>query len=312
VGDLAEERDDARPDRGGAHVRRRDDHLAGVTRTRWEFGVEQVGRLLRLGSRKLQTLRVAATDGLAHRDERDEHDQPRDEDRPAPAVAPERKAPQHLWILTVGGRRGKSGCSKASGSYRSRVERVRSAEQVLGDHDALDLIRSLVDLGDLGVAHHAVPPRQTGAHVIDPDDLRAHKGRRLHDDRAIIRQWLAERHYADTTVLIYGDLVADFLTRFPSPLVDIGPDEIIEFFTLDDNGEPRRLAPNTLRRYRTTLRAFFKWAWMRGLVPNDLAYRTLATVDVGYGAVRTGRWLLDDEARALLAACRDGTVRGTA
>jgi integrase/recombinase XerD len=133
--------------------------------------------------------------------------------------------------------------------------------------------------------------------------------RNVQDTDDLVDRWLVERNYSALTALIYRDTVDRFLTSCTKPLDAITTDDVIRFLTRRPESGISRYAPNTLRRQRSALRSFFRWTTAAGHTNVDPT-PSVEQLVLGNGSVRQGRWLTLREARALLGACRDGTLRG--
>jgi integrase len=115
-------------------------------------------------------------------------------------------------------------------------------------------------------------------------------------------RWFAQQRYAATTQRTYEDTLKAFQRRFPVMAERVTSTMLVDFLTTDDNGQPTKRAPNTLKRQRATLRTFFRWACRSGYLKHDPSI-TLDLLELGKGQRRAGRWLTQADALALLDSC---------
>jgi integrase/recombinase XerD len=125
----------------------------------------------------------------------------------------------------------------------------------------------------------------------------------------LVGHWLVERNYSALTALVYRDTVERFFSWCSVQPDHVTTDDVTRFLTRRPESGISRYAPNTLRRERSALRSFFRWATASGHTGADPTLH-LDQLVLGHGSVRQGRWLTLREARALLGACRDGSLRG--
>jgi integrase len=122
-------------------------------------------------------------------------------------------------------------------------------------------------------------------------------------------RWLASNRYAESTQGSYREVLWLFQRRFNVYAEKVTEAMLVDFLTTDDDGEPARRAPNSLKRQRAVFRSFWCWAHRQGYVKVNPA-ANLDLIELGHGQRRAGRWLTQDDALRLLEACLDGTDQG--
>lgn len=122
-------------------------------------------------------------------------------------------------------------------------------------------------------------------------------------------RWLAQNRYAETTARTYRETLGLFQRRFPVHAEKVVEAHLVDFLTTDEDGEPTRRAPSTLKRQRASLRSFWRWAHRHGYVKADPA-QNLDMLELGHGQRRAGRWLTPQDAMRLLEECLDGSEQG--
>jgi len=122
-----------------------------------------------------------------------------------------------------------------------------------------------------------------------------------------IGSWFFQSDYTASTEATYRPVLEEFMARHGDPFA-VSERDVADFVLLDGQGRRRTVSGNSLRRYRTALAAFFRWALEHGHV--DVDYRPgLKALELPCRRVRLGRWLTPSEAARLLSVCGD-TPRG--
>ena len=123
----------------------------------------------------------------------------------------------------------------------------------------------------------------------------------------LLERWFAQSDYTASTEATYRPVLNELFGRAGDPLA-VGERVVIDFVLLDADGHRRQVSGNSLRRYRTALAAFYRWAHEQELISTDLR-PVLKALELPCRRVRLGRWLTDTEASRLIEAC-DTSPRG--
>ncbi len=132
-----------------------------------------------------------------------------------------------------------------------------------------------------------------------------------------IGSWFTQSDYTVSTEATYRLVLDEFIARHADPF-SVSERDVADFVLLDAEGRRRTVSGNSLRRNRTALAAFYRWAFEHRHVAVD--YRpALKALDLPCRRVRLGRWLTKGEAARLLGVCdqsprgvRDRALLGTA
>ena len=132
-----------------------------------------------------------------------------------------------------------------------------------------------------------------------------------------IGSWFTQSDHTVSTEATYRLVLDEFIARHADPF-SVSERDVADFVLLDAEGRRRTVSGNSLRRNRTALAAFYRWAFEHRHVAVD--YRpALKALDLPCRRVRLGRWLTKGEAARLLGVCdqsprgvRDRALLGTA
>ena len=127
------------------------------------------------------------------------------------------------------------------------------------------------------------------------------------DTDRLLERWFAQSDYTASTEATYRPVLNELFGRAGDPLA-VGERVVVDFVLLDADGRRRQVSGNSLRRYRTALAAFYRWAYEQELISIDLR-PVLKALELPCRRVRLGRWLTDIEASQLIEAC-DTSPRG--
>ena len=127
------------------------------------------------------------------------------------------------------------------------------------------------------------------------------------DTFRLLERWFAESDYTASTEATYRPVLNELFGRIGDPLA-VSERGVVDFVLFDADGHRRRVSGNSLRRYRTALAAFYRWAHEQELISTDLR-PVLKALELPCRRVRLGRWLTDTEASRLIEAC-DTSPRG--
>jgi site-specific recombinase XerD len=130
--------------------------------------------------------------------------------------------------------------------------------------------------------------------------------------RGLAIKTAAKRYFDENTTSVaattrhkWGGDLRRLERRYPNKrLNELTSDDLRDWLLLDDDLQPRKVAPSTILANRTCLRSFFSWCEYAGLIPHDPSAVLTRTVKLKNRSVRRHNWLSEDEINSLFDICR--------